>query len=167
MVCGICLILPNPNLRWLKGSHLVKKKYYAYLINGYDQGESGDGGGDGGVGVVACSAIRASVDGDIGADSSVSNSYVSPAEGTGSTAGTAEESAKARCSSSSSSSEASSSSSSVLWKPYRGGEYVSIKNFKIKNYITLLPAVPYIYGDAKYIREPPNLWDRLQKRFLE
>ncbi|GJR51316.1 putative reverse transcriptase domain-containing protein [Tanacetum coccineum] len=24
MVCGICSILPNPNLRWLKGSHLVK-----------------------------------------------------------------------------------------------------------------------------------------------
>ncbi|GKD59207.1 hypothetical protein Tco_1296716 [Tanacetum coccineum] len=33
MVCGICSILPNPNLRWSKGSHLVKKKYYGYLIN--------------------------------------------------------------------------------------------------------------------------------------
>ncbi|GJT66707.1 hypothetical protein Tco_1018187 [Tanacetum coccineum] len=33
MVCGICSILLNSNLRWLQGSHLVKKKYYAYLIN--------------------------------------------------------------------------------------------------------------------------------------
>ncbi|GJR60664.1 ribonuclease H-like domain-containing protein [Tanacetum coccineum] len=36
MVRGICSILPNSNLRWLKGSYLVKKKYYAYLIKDDD-----------------------------------------------------------------------------------------------------------------------------------
>ncbi|GKF63731.1 ribonuclease H-like domain-containing protein, partial [Tanacetum coccineum] len=41
------------------------------------------------------------------------------------------------------------------------------KNFKIKDDITLLPAVPYIYGPAKYIRGPPELWDRHQKMFLD
>ncbi|GJW76087.1 hypothetical protein Tco_0137769 [Tanacetum coccineum] len=45
--------------------------------------DSGYGGGDGGVGAAAYSAMRASMDGDIGADSSVSNASVSPAEGTG------------------------------------------------------------------------------------
>ncbi|GKF76454.1 hypothetical protein Tco_0225898 [Tanacetum coccineum] len=34
-----------------------------------DQGDSVDGGGDGGVGVVAYSAMRASMDGDIGGSS--------------------------------------------------------------------------------------------------
>ncbi|GKE54263.1 putative reverse transcriptase domain-containing protein, partial [Tanacetum coccineum] len=40
-----------------------------------------------------------------------------------------------------------------------GGEYVSIKNFKIKNYITLLSAVPYIYGGRQVYQGPPDLWD--------
>ncbi|GJY85379.1 hypothetical protein Tco_0499405 [Tanacetum coccineum] len=34
MVCGICSIIPSPNLRWLKGSHLVKKKYkVTYVVH--------------------------------------------------------------------------------------------------------------------------------------
>ncbi|GKE09086.1 hypothetical protein Tco_1412637 [Tanacetum coccineum] len=37
--------------------------------NGDDQGDSGDGGGDGGVGATAYSAMRASIDGDIGGSS--------------------------------------------------------------------------------------------------
>ncbi|GKG40954.1 hypothetical protein Tco_0470166, partial [Tanacetum coccineum] len=95
--------------------------------SGDDSGVSGDGGSDKGVGAATYSAMSALEDvaigvwgqtyilalrdlgdGGVGADSSVSNAFVSSAEETGSSTGITEESA----SSSSSSSEASYSSSS-------------------------------------------------------
>ncbi|GJZ67258.1 hypothetical protein Tco_0630498 [Tanacetum coccineum] len=50
--------------------------------SGDDQVDSGDGGGDGGVGAAAYSVIRASINGDIGADSS-SQMLCIPSRGTG------------------------------------------------------------------------------------
>ncbi|GJR50228.1 retrovirus-related pol polyprotein from transposon TNT 1-94 [Tanacetum coccineum] len=72
------------------------------VVSGDGRGNGEDATGSGGVGAAAYSAMRASMDADIGGlDSFVSNASVSPAKGTGSTIGIAEESAGAGCSSSS------------------------------------------------------------------
>ncbi|GKC79370.1 hypothetical protein Tco_1130144 [Tanacetum coccineum] len=111
----------------------MNKKFGLHLANIMkskdDSGVSGDGGGDEGSAATAAMsalvaadigvwgqadilALRCLIDGTgVGADSSVLNASVSSAEGTRSSTGTTEESARAGCSSSSSSSSEASCSS--------------------------------------------------------
>ncbi|GJU68293.1 hypothetical protein Tco_1254552 [Tanacetum coccineum] len=91
MWCCICALIRIPSCPI---DLMVLPVSVGLVVSGDGRGTGEDTTGSGGVGTAACSAMRASMDADIGgSDSSVSNASVSPAEGTGSTIGIAEESA--------------------------------------------------------------------------
>ncbi|GJX36087.1 hypothetical protein Tco_0247644 [Tanacetum coccineum] len=95
LLCGCTDAKLSPTR--IPGAGVVKKlssRRISYLGN--TNGNGGDAIGSSGVGAAACSAMRASMDVDIGADSSVLNASVSPTEGTWSIASTSEESTRAR-----------------------------------------------------------------------